>query len=329
MQEDPKTVQHLLELIRTTRAEWDSLIKSLPRSTLTEPGVVNNEWSLKDILAHVTWGEREMIPVIREMRLQGSDLWNLDTDARNAAMIAEAKDKSLDQVLKEHDSVYNEMVAAIEKLEDADLVENARLKDAPPSWTLWELVAGNTFRHYPEHVAWTREWLGLPPDQQTKAQLLSDIAASRAKFEALINSLSDAQLTQPGPDGGWSIKDHLAHLATWEAGVAALLRRQPRWAAMGLDETKVKSMSEEEINAAIEQNHKGLSLSEVKDLFARAHRDLVAAVESLKDNELYKGTNYFLPDGSGRSVIHLILGNTNGHWDEHTEWIHNLIEHAY
>lgn len=329
MQEDPKTVQHMLELIRTTRGEWDSLIKSLPREKLTEPGVVNNEWSLKDILAHVTWGEREMIPVIREMRLQGSDLWDLPTDERNAAMIKEAADKSLDQVLKEHDSVYNELVAEIEELEDADLTDSTRLKDAPPNWTLWELVAGNTFRHYPEHIAWTREWLGLPPDQQTKAQLLSDIAASRAKFEALINSLSDEQLTTPGPDGGWSVKDHLAHLAMWEVGVAALLRRQRRWEAMGLDETKVKSMSEDEINAEIEATHKGLSLVEVKDLFARAHRDLVAAIESLGDGELYKGMNYFLPDASSRPVIHLILGNTNGHWDEHAEWIHNLIEHAH
>jgi hypothetical protein len=54
------------------------------------------------------------------------------------------------------------------------------------------------------------------PQEQTKPYMMEEMAKSRRELEALVESLSDEQLTRPGKDGGWSVKDHLAHLAMWE-----------------------------------------------------------------------------------------------------------------
>src|SRR5262245_3577837 len=50
---------------------------------------------------------------------------------------------------------------------------------------------------------------------QDKAALLQHYRQSRADLLAAIHGLSAAQMTDPSLDG-WSVKDHLAHLALWD-----------------------------------------------------------------------------------------------------------------
>lgn len=166
----------------------------------------------------------------------------------------------------------------------------------------------------------------------SKAELLRRIAAGRREFDALIDSLNEQQLTRPGPEG-WSVKDHLAHLAMWEAGVAALLRREPRWEAMGVDaETVARNYEgdddEDGINAIIHRQTKGLSLAEVKELFARAQRELTDAVEVMAEEDFHKTYRAFQPDlpsDSGNPIWPVVVGNTYGHYAEHAEWIRELL----
>jgi len=85
---------------------------------------------------------------------------------------------------------------------------------------------------------------------QNKAELLERIQRSRSALEGTLSALSEDQLRQAGPSG-WSIKDHLAHLATWELGIVELLRHRPRFAAMQIEEAISQGKSEEEINDLI------------------------------------------------------------------------------
>src|SRR5688572_25512497 len=86
----------------------------------------------------------------------------------------------------------------------------------------------------------------------TKAELIDQLANGRKHLEELIASLSEDQLMRYGSDG-WSVKDHLAHLAMWEVGMAALLRKQPRWEAMGLDREAVAQHDTHVMNAIIDR----------------------------------------------------------------------------
>ena len=76
------TKARFLETLHADRAQWDTLLEEVGKDRMTQQGVVG-EWSIKDIIAHVSWHEIEMIGVIKARKLVGSDWWNLPTDQRN------------------------------------------------------------------------------------------------------------------------------------------------------------------------------------------------------------------------------------------------------
>ena len=50
----------------------------------------------------------------------------------------------------------------------------------------------------------------------SKADIVALIKGERKKLDEVIQQLSQEQLTQPGAQGDWSIKDLVMHLAVWE-----------------------------------------------------------------------------------------------------------------
>lgn len=89
-----------IETLHAGRAEWQALLAEVGDARMLQPGAVG-EWSVKDVIAHVMWGEHEMVGVIQAHALVGSDLWNLPEDERNAIMVAEQRDRPLHDVLTE------------------------------------------------------------------------------------------------------------------------------------------------------------------------------------------------------------------------------------
>ncbi len=147
--------------LRADRAMWDDLLAELlplGEAALTAPGVAG-AWSVKDVISHVAWFEREMIGVVRTRALVGSDLWRLPQDQRNAAIFAQNRDRSLPDVLDEAARTCAEMLAAIETLTDADLADPAHFTGMPADWLPWQVIAGNSFEHYRDHALTLRAWL--------------------------------------------------------------------------------------------------------------------------------------------------------------------------
>jgi uncharacterized protein (TIGR03083 family) len=166
----------------------------------------------------------------------------------------------------------------------------------------------------------------LPRD---KAELLERIEQARAALDQTIAHLSDAQLVAPGPYEGWSVKDHLAHLAAWEQGIAALLQRRPRYAAMGVDAPTNPTAGTDGINAVIYQRDKDRPLAEVLADFRQAQQALLAALAPLSDADLLKTYSHYQPDepgkDSGAPILKWVASNTYEHYAEHVAW---LVEHA-
>jgi uncharacterized damage-inducible protein DinB len=152
------TKAKLLDEIQTSRAEWDALLSQIDKSMMTEPGV-EGAWSLKDIIAHVGWGEREVADTMYSRVLGGSDLWNLRQNERNAAVFEMYKDQPLDQVIEEEQQAYQRLVDGIKSLSDEEVTDPSRFKDMPDDWEPWVIVAQNTYEHYPDHIKPICEWL--------------------------------------------------------------------------------------------------------------------------------------------------------------------------
>jgi len=83
---------------------------------------------------------------------------------------------------------------------------------------------------------------------QSKAELVARITREWDALQAAIAGLSEEQLTAPG-DGGWSIKDNLAHIAAWEQYMlAAVLQGQTAAQALGVAPETLQGLDDNGIN---------------------------------------------------------------------------------
>lgn len=145
------TKPQFITTLKEARAEWEALLAKFDAAQMTQFSSPE-EWSLKDTIAHITWFEREMVALIRAKKFIGSELWNLPTDERNAAIHAELKDQPLDQVRVESQAAYQDLLAALETLADVDFNDPASFPGMPEDWIPWEVIASNCYEHYPMHT---------------------------------------------------------------------------------------------------------------------------------------------------------------------------------
>ena len=67
----------------------------------------------------------------------------------------------------------------------------------------------------------------------TADEVRARIQSRREELVDLIATIDEADLSAPGPEGGWAIKDHLVHIGAWEHWLLALFDGRDRLAAMG------------------------------------------------------------------------------------------------
>lgn len=161
----------------------------------------------------------------------------------------------------------------------------------------------------------------------TKAELLATIEPAWAALNAALDRLTDIQKTTIKDAQGWTVKDHLIHLAAWERSVVFFLKGRPRHAGLGVDQALYEIGSFDDINAAIFEQRKEIPLAEAVAQFRDIHRHLIQVLQPLADADLHKPYRHYLPDelGDDRSAIDVIYGNTTGHFEEHLNWIETLV----
>jgi hypothetical protein len=149
-----------MENLKTAREAWEALLSEVGEERMTLPGA-NGEWAVKDVIVHIMWGEREMVGVIQARALVGSELWELTDDERNPIIVAPYRDVPLKDVQAEEQQVYGQFLAVVEQLSDEDLNDASHFRLMPPTWLPWQVLAGDSFKHYYDHIepisAWLRE----------------------------------------------------------------------------------------------------------------------------------------------------------------------------
>lgn len=144
--------------VQEAREEWRSLLAEVDKSRMTEPGLPGG-WSVKDVIAHITWYEREMIGMLKTMALEGSELWHLPQDERNVPIYEENRDRPLEEVLSEAEQVYDQLFEAIASLSEDELSDPSHFRGMPNEWAPWDVMAGNTYKHYHQHIPDIHSWL--------------------------------------------------------------------------------------------------------------------------------------------------------------------------
>ena len=152
----------LLNWLQEEYRKWEEFLDQIGTTRMDQPGV-NGDWSMKDIIAHLTGWNRWL--VIRLQAAGRSDPeppppWpaHLHTDDEINAWIYEAnRRRSVREVLDEMHQVYQQLLAAIESLPEELRIEQE-----------WRLVwlngqrfpAGEFFDHFhDDHEPDVRAWL--------------------------------------------------------------------------------------------------------------------------------------------------------------------------
>lgn len=149
-----------LEELYQAREDWENLLAQVGEQRMLQPGA-NGEWSVKDVIAHVMWAEREMVGVCQERALIGSELWALTYDERNPIVVAQYRDQSLHEIRAEEKVIYARLLALLQTVSTEELNDPRCFRQMPSDWLPWQIFAGCTFKHYRDHIEPIRAWLDL------------------------------------------------------------------------------------------------------------------------------------------------------------------------
>jgi hypothetical protein len=158
----------------------------------------------------------------------------------------------------------------------------------------------------------------------TRAELMERVESAWADLDRALIDLDAHQLSVSPAGGGWSIKDHLAHLAVWVNSAAALLGGKDRPDAMGVEPSVWETGDEDEINAAIQRVWSDRSPADVLAALRTAQAHLRELIGAMSDDDLMKPYSHYQPDSppyNSNPVIGWITGNTFEHVEEHLPWI--------
>lgn len=166
------------------------------------------------------------------------------------------------------------------------------------------------------------EALPVPLD---KSELLARIPPARRALEDVIASLDDAQLSVRGNDG-WTVRDHLSHIAAWERMVVAHLTYGNDHETAGLSVEAFAGATLNELNARLYELHSDDALEDVRAEFTAAHASITELIARLSEEDLVRP--YWDDDPSLRPVIEKLSGDTYRHYLEHRRWISELVKEA-
>jgi len=144
--------QQLLRRLDTSWLAFKDSYAALSESDVLEPGVTK-DWSVRDIIAHVTTWEEEALkhlPIILDGRRP--PLYSVaygGIDAFNALMTKQKAGLSLAEVYRQQEEIHRQVVGAIVRAPDVQLVGETRYR---------RRLRLDTYSHYPRHTEAIRRW---------------------------------------------------------------------------------------------------------------------------------------------------------------------------
>ncbi len=131
--------QERLDILQDISGSWLELVKTIRGLTdeqIVKPDTVG-EWSVKDIMAHITFWESRLIHDIGLLERGENPPESEDYESINQDEATRSRSASLDDVRAQFDAMHDQVMGMLEGT----------------SHLSRELVDGNTYEHYDEHVA--------------------------------------------------------------------------------------------------------------------------------------------------------------------------------
>ena len=159
------TADDLLARAGSERADLAALWQGLTREQMTRRPGPQPDWSVKDLIAHITWWEQSATNWVSRA-LTGEMLTRTETpDELNARVHADNRDLPLETVLAAFDASWKPLEDLLMRLSDEEIndAEVCNIREMP----LLYFLVGNTFAHYADHADELRAYVGSMPPPQT------------------------------------------------------------------------------------------------------------------------------------------------------------------
>ena len=120
----------------------------------------------------------------------------------------------------------------------------------------------------------------------SKTQLLTELNNENAYWQALLDDIGEANMTQPEVAGGWSIKDIVAHLTGWRRRtvrrIQAARNHEPDFTPPWPSELQ----EDDDINAWMYESNRNRPLADVLSDSREVFQQLLDAIDAFSDDEL-------------------------------------------
>jgi hypothetical protein len=158
--------QEILAALEGSREAFLDAIEGLSTEEMQQPGVIP-DWSVKDILVHLTRWEAELVKLLwqagRDQKPTTLHFSQANVDETNARWFRESKTRDLERVLEDFHGVRNQTLRRVDDL-PGKAFEDPSYFDWLEGEPLWKWVAGDSFEHEAEHADQIRAWReGLGP----------------------------------------------------------------------------------------------------------------------------------------------------------------------
>ncbi|SRR5260370_25540643 len=146
------------QLFQKLEQAWTALTESyagLSEARLTEPRVMG-EWSVKDILAHVTTWEEEALKALPLILTGGRPPRYIQfggIDAFNAQMAEQKRDLALSEVLRQLEETHRRLLDYLQSVPEEHFTRETPFRHR---------LRLDTYSHYPLHARAIREWRARP-----------------------------------------------------------------------------------------------------------------------------------------------------------------------
>ncbi len=144
--------QQLVDKLEKAWAAFQDSYAGLSEAQMLQPGVTG-DWSVKDILAHVTWWEEEALKhlpnILKGARRPRYSVTYGGIDAFNAQMTELKRDLPLGAVLEQMQATHARLLAFIDSVPEEHFAREGAFRHG---------LRLDTYSHYPEHERAIRAW---------------------------------------------------------------------------------------------------------------------------------------------------------------------------
>lgn len=161
-----------------------------------------------------------------------------------------------------------------------------------------------------------------------RKKLMDEIEESWNELLSFIDSLTKEELTGPTDAAGWTVKDHVIHLAMWEKAALALLERKSKREVLDIS-PEIWEQDDDPINAVLQQRYQDMPLDKVMQTLHQHHVLILEKLNSMTEDDFQLPHRHYQPNSTEeRPIINWVHWDTVHHYREHIPWMAAIVGKA-